>query len=350
MDDGVVISKAKGALLFDDLVSDEELPPARVARKSAQEAAKWSFDTHDAEDRGAVGGTSSALEEKIRERLESKLSKAEGKTKGKKAKAKSKKKAAKSATEVPREPASAAEFDTPEAPEGTPEHLRTNIHFADLRLSRSASENCPGACTELKFECPTPIQRDVIPPALKGTDILATAETGSGKTASFLLPTLERLCYFTAWLWRLGCWRARGQFSEPHPRTAPTAGVGARAPAVVIGCWTFRWMLRTCQKETLPRPLRLRKISAKYCALPRRQTVLPRRVIRRRAAFRAAPEASCRTVFSWILGTAPHGDFELKLLTPLFSQCHSCCEVLALTAKLVFVTTCDDHLGYPLEY
>jgi len=189
-DDGVVISKAKGALLFDDLVSDEELPPARVARKSAQEAAKWSFDTHDAEERGAVGGTSSALEDKIRERLESKLSKAEGKTKGKKAKAKSKKKAAKSATEVPREPASAAEFDTPEAPEGTPEHLRTNIHFADLRLSRPLLR----ACTELKFECPTPIQRDVIPPALKGTDILATAETGSGKTASFLLPTLERLC------------------------------------------------------------------------------------------------------------------------------------------------------------
>ncbi|CAJ1373408.1 unnamed protein product, partial [Effrenium voratum] len=74
--------------------------------------------------------------------------------------------------------------------EGTPEHLRTDLHFADLRLSKPLLR----ACSELQFQCPTPIQRDVIPLALKGSDILATAETGSGKTASFLLPTLERLC------------------------------------------------------------------------------------------------------------------------------------------------------------
>merc|ERR1712139_683499 len=50
------------------------------------------------------------------------------------------------------------------------------------------------AITDARYTTPTPIQRDVIPPALEGLDVLATAETGSGKTASFLLPVLERLC------------------------------------------------------------------------------------------------------------------------------------------------------------
>jgi ATP-dependent RNA helicase RhlE len=45
----------------------------------------------------------------------------------------------------------------------------------------------------LGFTAPTPIQRDAIPPALAGRDVLACAMTGSGKTAAFLLPTLHRL-------------------------------------------------------------------------------------------------------------------------------------------------------------
>ena len=49
------------------------------------------------------------------------------------------------------------------------------------------------AVKELGFVRPTPIQQDTIPPALSGADVLATAETGSGKTAAFLLPILHRL-------------------------------------------------------------------------------------------------------------------------------------------------------------
>src|SRR3972149_4604511 len=43
------------------------------------------------------------------------------------------------------------------------------------------------------FEQPTPIQNATIPAALKGQDILGSAETGTGKTAAYLLPILHRL-------------------------------------------------------------------------------------------------------------------------------------------------------------
>ncbi|MEY2734054.1 MAG: hypothetical protein RL340_1113, partial [Gemmatimonadota bacterium] len=49
------------------------------------------------------------------------------------------------------------------------------------------------AAHDLGWTAPTPIQRDAVPPARDGRDLLACAMTGSGKTGAFLLPVLHRL-------------------------------------------------------------------------------------------------------------------------------------------------------------
>src|SRR5918995_1918033 len=47
--------------------------------------------------------------------------------------------------------------------------------------------------TALGYEEPTPIQREAIPVMLAGRDLLAQAATGTGKTAAFALPMIQRL-------------------------------------------------------------------------------------------------------------------------------------------------------------
>lgn len=49
------------------------------------------------------------------------------------------------------------------------------------------------ACEQLKWKAPTKIQRESIPLALQGKDVIGLAETGSGKTAAFALPILQSL-------------------------------------------------------------------------------------------------------------------------------------------------------------
>lgn len=49
------------------------------------------------------------------------------------------------------------------------------------------------ACKNLNYNKPTPIQSKAIPPALKGSDIIGLAQTGSGKTAAFAIPILNQL-------------------------------------------------------------------------------------------------------------------------------------------------------------
>jgi len=61
--------------------------------------------------------------------------------------------------------------------------------FADLML---APELCR-ALSGLGYEEPTPIQRTAIPPLLEGRDLVGQAATGTGKTAAFALPVLQRI-------------------------------------------------------------------------------------------------------------------------------------------------------------
>jgi len=61
--------------------------------------------------------------------------------------------------------------------------------FSDFNISASLKQQLANA----KFITPTPVQAGAIPPALEGQDILATAQTGTGKTLSFLIPLIEKM-------------------------------------------------------------------------------------------------------------------------------------------------------------
>src|SRR6185312_7054175 len=59
--------------------------------------------------------------------------------------------------------------------------------------SLGLSEPLVRAVHELGYTSPTPIQKQAIPAVLAGGDLLAGAQTGTGKTAGFTLPILQRL-------------------------------------------------------------------------------------------------------------------------------------------------------------
>ena len=63
------------------------------------------------------------------------------------------------------------------------------MSFKNLDLHQTLTARCES----LGFETPTPIQKQAIPVALTGADIIACAETGTGKTAAFLLPILHKM-------------------------------------------------------------------------------------------------------------------------------------------------------------
>jgi len=79
----------------------------------------------------------------------------------------------------------AAFFDSEVGP------VQTHDSFLSMNLSRPLLK----AVTNLGFTKPTPIQAATIPVALLGKDIVGNAVTGSGKTAAFMIPMLERLLY-----------------------------------------------------------------------------------------------------------------------------------------------------------
>jgi ATP-dependent RNA helicase RhlE len=66
------------------------------------------------------------------------------------------------------------------------EHFVTFQHFSfDPRINAGIEE--------MGYEEPTPIQQQAIPVVMEGRDVLGIAQTGTGKTAAFMLPILQRL-------------------------------------------------------------------------------------------------------------------------------------------------------------
>src|SRR5882762_5283725 len=78
----------------------------------------------------------------------------------------------------------------PEAPTAAaPLDAAPTVRFADFGLDPAILR----ALTDQGYVHPTPIQAQAIPVVLKGGDVMGAAQTGTGKTAAFALPTIQRL-------------------------------------------------------------------------------------------------------------------------------------------------------------
>src|SRR5258706_9336612 len=68
-------------------------------------------------------------------------------------------------------------------------HKKEFMNFSQLGLAPAQVR----ACESLGYTVPTPIQTRAIPIVLNGQDLIGCAETGTGKTAAFLLPIIQRI-------------------------------------------------------------------------------------------------------------------------------------------------------------
>ena len=121
----------------------------------------------------------------------------------------------------------ASSVDEKEDPE---EHARREAFFAPSETSTtsitssfqsmSLSRPILRGLASLSFTTPTPIQQKTIPIALLGRDVVGGAVTGSGKTAAFIIPILERLLY--------------------RPKKVPTSRVAILMPTreLAVQCFT----------------------------------------------------------------------------------------------------------------
>ena len=89
------------------------------------------------------------------------------------------------------------------------------ITFAELGLN----EQILAGVATLGFNAPTPVQAAAIPAVLAGKDVVASAQTGTGKTAAFMLPTLQRIAV------------EKPGAKEPNASAKPNAAAGRSAAA-----------------------------------------------------------------------------------------------------------------------
>src|SRR5437879_12060236 len=80
-----------------------------------------------------------------------------------------------------------SEVNAERSSEALPE--RATARFSEMVISPYVKERLAAT----RFITPTPVQAAAIPQALEGKDVLATAQTGTGKTLAFLIPVIEQL-------------------------------------------------------------------------------------------------------------------------------------------------------------
>src|SRR4051812_49132033 len=115
--------------------------------------------------------------------------------------------------------------------------------FNELSLSAPLASSL----SKLGFTTPTPVQAEAIEPGLAGKDIVATAQTGTGKTLAFVLPLIQRLAHskgINALI--LSPTRELAiQINDTFEKLAPGSGLRS---AVVVGGLSERTQLTAVRK------------------------------------------------------------------------------------------------------
>ena len=103
---------------------------------------------------------------------------------------------------------------------------------------------------QLHFTTPTPVQASAIPPALEGRDVLATAQTGTGKTLAFLIPVIERLSAQTSprQVSALVLVPTRELAMQVHEQHEKLRGLKAAPAALVIGGMSEQRQIQAIRK------------------------------------------------------------------------------------------------------
>ncbi len=98
---------------------------------------------------------------------------------------------------------------------------KTATLFSEMQLSNYVKERLAAA----EFIVPTPVQAAAIPRSMEGKDVLATAQTGTGKTLAFLIPVIEDLLKHEASISNSEATRIAG--SVRNPSTTGNTGIAA---------------------------------------------------------------------------------------------------------------------------
>lgn len=79
------------------------------------------------------------------------------------------------------------------------------------------------------FQLPTPIQRKAMPPILAGQDVVGMARTGSGKTAAFVIPLVEKWAPQPS-PWALPCLCSGSELVQPNMRRSSPCAAASTPP------------------------------------------------------------------------------------------------------------------------